>query len=196
MAEYTPEHMFYLTKANIGLCEDDIASGDKENQLYGLHWYIHEKWMKNPLNLLTITELILLTTSVYLDHIKHYAIYNVIGYFNPGPDNWATSIIQFRQFVIVSEVSNITEIVFSVNVTISDIKIWNRFCAQIRQYVQIAICFKTDITLKKKLKPYHYSLVWNKIMNIFIFFASLRKVLWESSIYTRDIFRDARIVKY
>ena len=30
MPEYTPEHI------NIGLCEDDIASGDRENQLYGL----------------------------------------------------------------------------------------------------------------------------------------------------------------
>ena len=35
----------------------------------------------------------------------------------------------------------------------------------------------------------------NKIINIFIFFASLRTDLCESSIYTRDILRDSHIVK-
>ena len=105
-------------------------------------------------------------------------------------------MIQFWQFVIVSKVSNITEIMFSVNATISDIhKPGNRFCAQIRQYDQNRDMFQNGVYFKNRLKPLHYSFAKNKIINIFIFFASLRIVLSESSIYTRDIFRDTRIVK-
>ena len=69
------------------------------------------------------------------------------------------------------------------------------FCAQIRQYVQNRNMFQNGVNFLKRLKPYHYSLVSNKIIYIFIFSTSLQKILRESSIYTRVVFRDTRFTK-
>ena len=97
--------------------------------------------------------------------------------------------------MIVSKVGNITKIMFSVNVTISDINLETGSVPKYVNMFKIATCSKTGLTLKKGLNLQHYSLVSNKIINLFIFFASLRTVLCESSVYTHDIFRDASIVK-
>ena len=86
---------------------------------------------------------------------------------------------------------------FSVNVTISDINLETGSVPKYVNIFKIATCSKTGLTLKKGLNISitDYSLVSNKIINIFIFFASLRTVLRESSIYTRNIFRNTRIFK-
>ena len=84
---------------------------------------------------------------------------------------------------------------FSVSVTIADINLETGSVPKYVNMFKFRDMFQNGFNFKKRLKPWHYSLVSNKIMNIFIFFASLRIVLCESAIYTRDIFRDIRIVK-
>ena len=92
---------------------------------------------------------------------------------------------QFRQFVIVSKVGNITEIMNSVQVTISDTNLETGSVPKYVQYVRNRNMFQNGV-FKKALNLSITVLFQIKFYILFIFSTLLRPVFCESSIHTRD----------